>query len=232
MLQGLYGIEAKRPDARQIGVVGVDVIALAPGAFDQRQRDLALDRGPRRPLLLKRIRGQQIEVANRVPIGLFVGRFHSVFTQIFNQLVRIQRSGPVKALDRVAPDGSDELRLLLGFHALDERQYSQALGRLDDCRHQLAGFRRSVPHEHHVDFQQIEAIVLQHPQRGVAAAKVVDPNGVARALQGDEHLLQAVPLLQQNALGHFDLDRLAGHPMRIKCVVDCFAEAGLCEVQP
>ena len=113
-------------------------------------------------------------------------------------------------LQAVAADPVQELRLHLRLDALGQGEHMDPVRHLDDAVDQdlrlFAVFE--VREEPHIEFDDVELVVLQDVQGRIPAAEIVEPERVAEFLDAVDRLGQFRHTVGQGALGHFDVDQI------------------------
>src|SRR6267154_1557020 len=110
-------------------------------------------------------------------------------------------------LHRVAALLGEEAELLLGLDALGDDRHFQAVAEVDDGANDRRRLRAAaeVHDEGAVDLDLVERERLQIAQRGIAAAEIVHRDAHAERLQPPQQRKAAIEILDQHALGDFEL---------------------------
>ena len=108
----------------------------------------------------------------------------------------------------------------------------QGFRHADQRDQKLPAAGRIVPQEEHVKFHDIKFIVLQHIQRGIPAAEVVQPYGKTGIMEPAENPLKGFGIFQHEALCYFQSDRFARNAVLIKGGRHFFEEIVMTEILP
>ncbi len=111
----------------------------------------------------------------------------------------------VVALDLLAADLTQEVALLLCLRALGQRVDVEVLGHADEGLEDLAALLRERMQELHVELYRVEVVVLEHIERGIAAAEIVEQHGIAPLLEAADAVKYRLHLVDECVLRDLDL---------------------------
>ena len=115
------------------------------------------------------------------------------------------------ALLAPAANRSEEVGVFLCLHALGERLDAEVLGHADDRADDAARFLREAAQKAHVELDEVDRVILEDVQRGIAAAEVVEPDLIALLAQAVDGLLDGPRVPREDALRDLDVQELARH---------------------
>ena len=115
------------------------------------------------------------------------------------------------ALLASAANRSEEVGVFLCLHALGERLDAEVLGHADDRADDAARFLREAAQKAHVELDEVDRVILEDVQRGVAAAEVVEPDLIALLAQAVDGLLDGPRVPREDALRDLDVQEIARH---------------------
>jgi len=147
----------------------------------------------------------------------------------------IARHGAVEmvALHVTAPDAAQEVRLLGVLDALGDDGQAERF-RHADRRLQNADALPLVvvvyAQEVHVELHDVHAHAVQHVERRVAAAEVVDEHGEALFAQALRRLVDLVGVVDVGRFSDLDLDRRGGHVVCVDEVLEVLRDVECVDV--
>ena len=125
----------------------------------------------------------------------------------------------VEALQFLAADIPQELGLLLRLDALGERVDAEFLGHAYDRGHDGAALLCEGMEECHVELERVEAVVLEHVERGIAAAEVVEPDLAAFLLEVAQSLAYGIVLEHECIFRDLQAEEMAGQLIAVQDVL-------------
>ena len=125
------------------------------------------------------------------------------------ELIGWHRLAEIVALELLAADGLQERDLLRRLHALGECVHAELLRHGYDSREQLAARRVERAQEVHVELDDVELIVLEHVEGGVAAAEVVEPDLIAARAESLDAVADELAVLDKRVLRDLDAQQVA-----------------------
>ena len=111
----------------------------------------------------------------------------------------------VVALDLLAADLTQEVALLLCLRALGQRVDVEVLGHADEGLEDLAALLRERMQELHVELYRVEVVVLEHIERGIATAEIVEQHGIAPLLEAADTVKYRLHFVDECVLRDLDL---------------------------
>ena len=110
--------------------------------------------------------------------------------------------------------------MFLCLHALGECLDAEVLGHADDRADDAARLLGEAAQKAHVELDEVDRVILEDVQRGVAAAEVVEPDLIALLAQVREGLLDDTRILREDALRDLDMQEIARHGVLPARVLD------------
>ena len=116
-------------------------------------------------------------------------------------------------MHRRAAEPAQDLRLLLGFHALDDARQLQVPAQVDDRLDDVAagGQRLDILDEAAVDLDLVEGQAMDVAQAGVAGAEVVKRDVRPQRFERLQAFATLVEIAHQGGFGDFEIDPLGNH---------------------
>ena len=121
-----------------------------------------------------------------------------------------QRLTEVEALHGVTTECSEHLYLLQCLHTLGDGGDAQALGHADDVFHHhlaplmiISSFEKTL-----VEFYDIDGDILEHGERRIATAKVIERDQEAMLSEILHHMREVFDVMGEQAFGKFKLHEM------------------------
>lgn len=144
---------------------------------------------------------------------------HTALTAVCVAVSAGKGAAVIEALQFLAADIPQELGLLLCLDALGERVDAEFLGHAYDRGHDGAALLREGMEERHVELERVEAVVLEHVERGIAAAEVVEPDFAARLLEVAQSLAYGIIPEHECILRDLQAEEMAGQLIAVQDVL-------------
>jgi len=146
-------------------------------------------------------------------------KLHTALTAVCVAVSAGKGTAVIEALQFLAADIPQELGLLLCLDALGERVDAEFLGHAYDRGHDGAALLREGMEERHVELERVEAVVLEHVERGIAAAEVVEPDLAAFLLEMAQSPAYGIVLEHECIFCDLQAEEMAGQLIAVQDVL-------------